>query len=197
VTPAEGRDAFAALTELFDAEGGREYLGEDVSMAQHMLQTAQRAREARASRALVVAALVHDVGHFTGAVSGQALMAGTDNHHDEVAASWLGAWFGHEVTEPVRLHVLAKRYLCAVDPAYFEQLSDASKRTMEVQGGPMSTQEADQFSHQTYAGEAVELRRWDDQAKNPAVGPLSLEEFRDDIEALDRTLERSADGTSR
>jgi phosphonate degradation associated HDIG domain protein len=180
--------AFQALGDLFDSEGGREYLGEQVSMAQHMLQAGAAARRAGARRELVVAAVVHDVGHFTGVVHGRDLMRGTDNHHDEVAASWLGAWFGPGVTEPVRLHVLAKRYLCAVDSAYFEQLSNASKRTMEVQGGPMSPREAEEFSLQPYAAEAVELRRWDDQAKDPAVGTLSLEDFRDDIEALDRGL---------
>ena len=180
--------AYAAIDELFDSEGGRNYLGEQVSMAQHMLQTGAAARRTGAHRELVVAAALHDVGHFTGVVRGRDLMEGTDNHHDEVAASWLGAWFGPAVTEPVRLHVLAKRYLCAVEPDYYDRLSQASKFTMEVQGGPMSRAEVEAFSRQPYAADAVELRRCDDLGKDPAVGELRLADFRDDIEALDRTL---------
>ena len=180
--------AYPALEELFDGEGGQDYLGEPVSMAQHMLQTGAAARRAGAQRELVVAAVVHDVGHFTGVIRGRDLMHGTDNHHDEVAASWLSAWFGPAVTEPVRLHVLAKRYLCTVEPDYFDQLSEASKFTMRVQGGPMSPEEVEAFAGQPYARDAVELRRCDDLGKAPDVAPLSLADFRDDIEAVDRTL---------
>lgn len=180
--------AYQALRGLFDAEGGREYLGERVSMEQHMLQTAAAARLAGASRALVVAAVAHDVGHFTGVVSGRELMEGTDNHHDEVAAAWLGRWFGEAVTEPVRLHVAAKRYLCAVDPTYHDRLSEASTYTMGVQGGPMSAEEAAAFAGLPYAADAVRLRRWDDLGKDPDLAPLTLEEFRVEIEAEDLTL---------
>jgi phosphonate degradation associated HDIG domain protein len=186
--PAADGHAYGVLRELFDGEGGRDYLGEDVSMAQHMLQTGDAARRAGAHRALVVAAVVHDVGHFTGVVSGRDLMAGEDNHHDEAAASWLGRWFGPEVTEPVRLHVLAKRYLCAVEPDYYDRLSTASKFTMEVQGGPLSPHDAEAFAAQPYADDAVQLRRCDDLGKDGEAAPLSLAEFRSDIEALDRTL---------
>ncbi|MDX6327270.1 MAG: hypothetical protein QOK15_3624 [Nocardioidaceae bacterium] len=187
-TPAP--HAYEAIAALFDAEGGRDYLGEDVSMAQHMLQTASRARRSGAPRALVVAALVHDVGHFTGAVSGRALMQGTDNHHDEVAAAWLGQWFDEDVTEPVRLHVQAKRYLCAVDAGYVDRLSDASRHTMSVQGGPMAPEEVGAFASNGYADDATQLRRFDDQGKDPGVAELSLEDFRSDVEALDRTVRR-------
>ena len=99
--------AYQALCDLFEAEGSGEYLGEAVSMAQHMLQTGAAARAAGASTSLVVAAVAHDVGHFTGVLRGPDLMRGTDNHHDEVAAAWLGRWFVEAVTEPVRLHVAA------------------------------------------------------------------------------------------
>jgi phosphonate degradation associated HDIG domain protein len=180
--------AYQALHALFEAEGSREYLGEQVSMAQHMLQTGAAARMAGASRPLVVAALVHDVGHFTGVRSGRDLMRGTDNHHDEAAASWLGRWFGPAVTEPVRLHVAAKRYLCAVEPEYYDALSEASRYTMGVQGGPMSADEADAFARQPYAEEAVALRRWDDLGKDPSSDGPALEHFRRDIDAEDLTL---------
>jgi phosphonate degradation associated HDIG domain protein len=185
--------AYQGLRALFDSEGARDYLGEEVSMAQHMLQTGAAARRAGAHPELVVAAVVHDVGHFAG-LSGRDLMRGSDNHHDEVAAAWLSGWFGQGVTEPVRLHVLAKRYLCAVDPSYYERLSTASKFTLEVQGGPMSPQEVEAFSRHPYSDDAVELRRCDDLGKDPRVGQLSLQEFRADIEAVDLTLNRPTPG---
>jgi phosphonate degradation associated HDIG domain protein len=180
--------AYQALLRVFEAEGSGEYLGEPVTVAQHMLQTGAAARRAGAAGSLVVAAVAHDVGHFTGVRSGRDLMSGIDNHHDEVAASWLGTWFGEAVTEPVRLHVAAKRYLCAVDPAYYDQLSEASRYTMQVQGGPMSPDEVEEFARRPYAEDAVALRRWDDLGKDPGLAALTLEEFRDDIEAADRTL---------
>ena len=180
--------AYQALCDLFEAEGGREYLGEQVSMEQHMLQTGTAARLAGASRALVVAAVAHDVGHFTGVVRGRDLMGGRDNHHDEVAATWLGQWFAEAVTEPVRLHVAAKRYLCAVEPTYRDQLSEASAYTMGVQGGPMSAEEVAAFAELPYAEDAVRLRRWDDLGKDPETARLSLEDFREDVEAEDLTL---------
>lgn len=181
-------NAYQTLVALFDAEGAQDYLGESVTMAQHMLQTGQAARQAGAGRDLVVAAVVHDVGHFSGALSGRELMAGTDNHHDEAGAAWLGQWFGPEITEPVRLHVDAKRYLCATDPAYYEQLSDASKYTMSVQGGEMDRAEVEEFAKRAYAEPAVMLRRYDDLGKDPDAGDLGLADFREDIEAMDRTL---------
>jgi phosphonate degradation associated HDIG domain protein len=180
--------AYEALLRLFEAEGNREYLGEPVSLAQHMLQTGAAARLAGASPALVVAAVAHDVGHFTGVLTGRDLMHGTDNHHDEVAASWLSRWFGLDVTEPVRLHVAAKRYLCAVDAPYYDQLSEASKFTMAVQGGPMTAEEVDVFTSRPHAEEAVQLRRWDDLGKDPGMAHLTLEDFREDIDGVDLTL---------
>jgi hypothetical protein len=104
------------IAELFASEGLADYLGEDVTQAVHMLQTAALAERGGAGDALIAAALLHDVGHFTGTVTGQALMAGTDNRHGDQGAAWLARWFGPEVTEPVRLHVDAKRYLCATEP---------------------------------------------------------------------------------
>ena len=97
------------LAELFAEQGGSEYFGEAVTQAEHMLQAAACAEAAGASNALIAAALLHDVGHFTGEISGAELMAGTDNRHSHTGADWLGAWFPNAVTEPVRLHVAAKR----------------------------------------------------------------------------------------
>lgn len=185
------RPAYEHLVELFDAEGSQDYLGEAVTMAQHMLQAGLAARQAGVDQELVVAAVIHDVGHFSGAVSGQDLMAGTDNHHDEAAAAWLSQWFGPEITEPVRLHVDAKRYLCATEPEYYEQLSEASKYTMSVQGGAMDAAEVREFAANPFVDSAVALRRFDDLGKDPETSDLSLADFREDIEALDLTIKAS------
>lgn len=176
------------LEELFTGQGARDYLGEGVSMATHMLQAADRARAAGAAPALIAAALLHDIGHFTGlltgSVSGTDLMAGTDNHHDEQAATFLAQHYGPEVAEPVRLHVAAKRYLCAVQPEYFEQLSPASVYTLSVQGGPMNAEEVARFEANPYARDAVLLRRCDDAAKDAARPTPTFAEFRELLAGL-------------
>jgi gamma-butyrobetaine dioxygenase len=155
------------IGELFASEGLADYLGEPVTQAVHMLQTAALAERAGAPAALVAAALLHDVGHFTGTVTGHDLMAGQDNRHSEQGATWLAQWFGPEVTEPVRLHVDAKRYLCAVEPGYLAKLSPASVYTLGVQGGPMAAAEIAAFESQPHAQDACQVRRWDDEAKDP------------------------------
>ena len=159
--------AVAVLDRLFASEGAAGYLGEPVTQAAHMLQAGALAERAGAPEPLIAAALLHDVGHFTGAVSGQELMRGTDNQHSEQGARWLARWFGPEVTEPVCLHVAAKRYLCAADPAYLALLSPASVYTLGVQGGPMSDAERAVFEALPYAADACAVRRWDDAAKDP------------------------------
>ena len=156
-----------SLADLFASEGMKDYLDEPVSQAAHMLQTAALAEARGAGGALVAAALLHDVGHFTGVVTGQDLTQGTDNRHSETGAGWLSAWFGAEVTEPVRLHVAAKRYLCGTDPGYTAALSGASRSTLSVQGGPMQADELARFEANQFAKAAVRLRRWDDAAKDP------------------------------
>src|SRR5580692_4531788 len=146
-------DPTEVIAELFASEGLAGYLGEDVTQAVHMLQTAALAERDGAGDALIAAALLHDVGHFTGTVTGHDLMAGQDNRHSEQGAAWLARWFGPEVTEPVRLHVDAKRYLCAVEPGYLAKLSPASVYTLGVQGGPMTAGEIATFERQPYAQE--------------------------------------------
>jgi Predicted HD phosphohydrolase len=111
-------------------------------------------------------------------------MAGTDNRHSHTGADWLAQWFGLEVTEPVRLHVAAKRYLCAVEPEYFDRLSAASKYTLQVQGGPMTAGQVAAFADDPYAQDAVRLRRWDEAAKDPAFAAPEFEHFRPMLTAL-------------
>jgi hypothetical protein len=113
-------------------------------------------------------------------------MAGSDNDHAGRGADWLGLWFGPEVTEPVRLHVAAKRYLCGTDPGYHALLSPAARDTLSVQGGPMGAEEARRFAAGPFAGQAVRVRRWDDHAKQPGVGHEGLGHFLPLLRELDR-----------
>ncbi|GAB2715696.1 2-trimethylaminoethylphosphonate dioxygenase [Kitasatospora kifunensis] len=178
--------ALDELQTLFEGEGAGEYLGEAVTQAEHMLQAAALAQREGAPDHLVAAALLHDVGHFTGVVTGRQLMEGQDNRHSDTGADWLAQWFGPEVTEPVRLHVAAKRYLCAVEPAYRAGLSEASEYTLQVQGGPLSPERAAAFAELPGAADAVAVRRWDDAAKVADAATPTFEHFRPLLAALMR-----------
>ncbi|SEG91215.1 gamma-butyrobetaine dioxygenase [Actinacidiphila yanglinensis] len=163
-------DALDPLAELLNGPGAAEYLGEEVTMTEHMLQAGALAEAAGAPAHLVAAALLHDVGHFAGAPDEGA--GDTDHRHGHTGADLLSRWFGPEVTEPVRLHVAAKRYLCTAEPGYREGLSEASEYTLRLQGGPMTEAEAAAFAALPQAADAVAVRRWDEQAKEPgAVTP--------------------------
>ncbi|MFD7827774.1 phosphonate degradation HD-domain oxygenase [Kitasatospora sp. NPDC059803] len=178
--------ALDAIAGLFAGEGAGEYLGEEVTMAEHMLQAAAAAEAAGAPDHLVAAALLHDVGHFHGALHGRNLMEGQDNRHSDTGADWLARWFGPEVTEPVRLHVAAKRYLCAVEPDYRQRLSEASEYTLTVQGGPMDERQAAAFAELPGAADAVAVRRWDEQAKAAGAPTPGFEHYRPLLAALMR-----------
>jgi phosphonate degradation associated HDIG domain protein len=179
-------DAVGVIADLFASEGATEYLGEPVTQAAHLLQAAALAEQDSARDALIAAALLHDVGHFAGTLSGHDLMRGRDTRHGEAGAAWLAQWFGEEVTEPVRLHVAAKRYLCAVEPGYAAALSPASICTLGVQGGPMQDAELAQFEANRYAAAAVRVRRWDDAAKDPDAQPPVFDHFADVLRGLAR-----------
>lgn len=179
-------DPAQIIAALFASEGAAEYFGEPVTQAEHMLQAAALAERDGADDALVAAALLHDVGHFTGTVTGRDLMAGTDDRHSETGAAWLARWFGEAVTEPVRLHVDAKRYLCAVAPNYAAALSQASVYTLGVQGGPMQGSELAAFEASPYAAAACRVRRWDDAAKDPQATVPGFDHFRPLLRRLAR-----------
>jgi gamma-butyrobetaine dioxygenase len=167
-----------AIAELFAGPGARDYLGEAVTIGVHMRQAGALAEADGAPAPLVAAALLHDVGH---------LRSETDARHGTGGAQWLSQWFGAAVTEPVRLHVPAKRYLCAVDAGYFVLLSAESVRTLSLQGGPMTAAEVTAFESLPHARDAVAVRRWDDQAKDPAVSPARFAHFAPLLEALARS----------
>ncbi len=135
---------------------------ESVSALEHALQCAQLAEFAHAQPSLVVAALLHDIGHFRGPAPDDV-----DDAHEQRAAAALGPWFEPAVVEPVRLHVAAKRYLTAIDPDYRAGLSPASLHSLVLQGGAMTPIERRRFANLPFSDEAVMLRRWDDLAKLP------------------------------
>jgi gamma-butyrobetaine dioxygenase len=167
-----------AIAELFAGPGARDYMGEPVTIGIHMRQAGALAEAAGAEQPLVAAALLHDIGH---------LRQEPDSRHGDAGAQWLRQWFGPAVTEPVRLHVAAKRYLCASEPGYYGRLSAESVRTLAVQGGPMTADEVTAFEALPFARDAVAVRRWDDEAKDPAVTPPEFSHF----EALLKALARS------
>lgn len=187
----------AFIGDIFERRGADSYLGEQVSMSEHMLQGAQLAEEAGASEEIIAAALLHDIGHYTNEFPEDALDSGIDNHHDEAGAAVLTAFFPPLVTECVRCHVAAKRYLCAIDPAYFDRLSPASVHTLGLQGGPMSDREIQEFARNPHLDAVVQVRLWDDQAKVPGHATAPFRHYAPMLQrVVDRhaALERSQDG---
>ena len=165
------------LADIFERRGAETYLGEDVTMAEHMLQSAALAESENAPDTLVAAALLHDVGYFTGEFE-FSLENTEDSHHDTVGARFLEAYFPPAVTDAVRLHVAAKRYLCAVEPGYHDKLSAVSKHTLTLQGGPMSEAELAAFRSLPFYREAVQLRLWDDAGKTIGLKLRPFAEYR-------------------
>jgi gamma-butyrobetaine dioxygenase len=174
------------IADLFADAGRRAYLGEPVSIAEHMLQTAAAAQRDGASAQLVVAALLHDIGHLLHGMPQDSAQHGVDTAHEEVGERWLARSFPESVTAPIGLHVAAKRYLCGTDPGYRALLSQASRYTLSLQGGPMGDAEARQFAAAPFARQAVLVRRWDDSAKQPGVRHEGLGHFLPLLRDLDR-----------
>ncbi len=175
------------IAEIFERRGAEDYLGEPVTVSEHMLQCAKLAEEAGASEELVAAALLHDIGHFTSEFGIYSPEDEHDRHHDEAGAEVLAPFFPPVVTECVRLHVAAKRYLCAVDPSYFSKLSSASVHTLSLQGGPMRADEVEAFRGSPFHSEAVRVRIWDEGGK---IAGEKTDGFRDYAPLLQRVVDR-------
>ena len=171
-------DILALIGDILERRGAESYLGEPVTISQHMYQTAALARSEGASDALVAAALLHDIGHYTSEFGSYAPADKVDRHHDAAGAKVLEGFFPPLVTECVRLHVAAKRYLCGTDPTYYDRLSQPSQHSLSLQGGPMSDTEIDLFEQLDYHREAVRVRLWDDGGKVAGAGTLSFDDFR-------------------
>lgn len=158
-------DIVAELVDLIDGKGHRAYGLGHINQRAHALQAALLAEQAGCSAALITASLLHDVGHMVHDLGEDPAARGIDDRHEALGDAFLKNHFGPEVTEPVRLHVAAKRYLCGTEADYFARLSADSVRSLELQGGPMSPEEAAAFRAQPYALDAVQLRRFDEGAK--------------------------------
>ncbi|PHQ81180.1 MAG: phosphodiesterase, partial [Thalassobium sp.] len=172
--------------------GGEEYLGEPVTMAQHMLQGATFAQQQGFSEEIIVAALLHDIGHFTSEFGTYNPDDTQDRHHEDAGAAVLGAFFPTLVTDCVRYHVAAKRYLCATQPSYFERLSDASVHSLNLQGGPMSAAEVAAFSANPNLAEIIQVRHLDEAGK---VADMETPDFAHFAPMVQRVVDRHLKGT--
>ena len=157
------------IANIFERRGAESYLGEPVTMSEHMLQGARLAEAAGESDELVAAALLHDIGHYTSEFGTYSPDDTEERHHDEEGARVLEPFFPPIVTECVRLHVAAKRFLCTTEPSYFGKLSEASVHTLSLQGGSMNDDEVAAFRRNPHFEAAVKVRLWDEGAKEIAL----------------------------
>ena len=153
------------LADIFGSSGAQQYLGEPVTMAQHMLQAASLADHQGESKTAIAAALLHDIGHFSNDFGTFSMEDTLDLKHEIYGAKVLAPFFPETVTQCVRHHVAAKRYLCATRSEYFSQLSDASVHSLKLQGGPMSADEVTEFETNPHLKEIIQVRLLDDTGK--------------------------------
>ena len=165
-TPSTADEMIALLRDVFERRGAESYLGEQVTISQHMLQGAALAADAGHDEAVVAGALLHDIGHYINEFP-LAIGATQDRRHQLSGAAVLAAWFPERTVACVRGHVGAKRYLCANEDGYLQALSDASIESLELQGGPMSAAQCESFAREPHLEAMLTVRRFDDQAKDP------------------------------
>jgi gamma-butyrobetaine dioxygenase len=172
------------ILTLFREKGNGAYFGECVTETEHALQCAHLAEQSGAAPELIAAALLHDVGHLLHGLPEDVAERGVDGRHEEGGAAWLAGHFVPAVVDPVRLHVAAKRYLCVVEPDYLTGLSEASRQSLRLQGGAMSSEEVRRFEREPWFRSAVTVRRWDDTAKVRGLVVPPLEHYRDCLQAV-------------
>jgi [1-hydroxy-2-(trimethylamino)ethyl]phosphonate dioxygenase len=171
------------LLEIFVGRATRRYGLSGVNQLQHALQAAALAEADGAVPATVLASLLHDVGHMIHHLGDNPAGRGIDDVHEEIGAAWVARRFGPEVSEPVRLHVAAKRYLCTVESDYFGKLAPDSVRSLELQGGLMSPDEVETFRRHPQHAEAVRLRRYDESAKDARASTPDFDHFLRHVDA--------------
>ncbi|MDF5690084.1 HD domain-containing protein [Aquirufa aurantiipilula] len=169
---------------MFDELGNSQYGGEAVSQLEHALQCAQLATDELASAELIIASLLHDVGHLLHALPYDAPENGIDDMHENLANDFLKQYFHEAVTGPIHLHVDAKRYLCTREAGYQALLSEPSLISLQLQGGPMSEEECSIFEKHTFFQSAIQLRKYDDAAKVLDLQVLPLDHYLDLIEKI-------------
>lgn len=167
--------AIDQIVRLYRTEGAARYGMEAINQEQHALQCAFLAEQGGAGAPLVAAALLHDLGHLLHADEERTP---ADDLHEYRVLPFLRGEHPEAVLQPIRLHVAAKRFLCAVEPRYRDSLSPASQRSLDLQGGPFRSEEVDRFLAEPYAMDAVALRRWDDHAKSPTRPTPGWEHYR-------------------
>jgi phosphonate degradation associated HDIG domain protein len=176
--------AWHELERVYAEKATRRYGLESISQLDHALQGAALAEADGESDALIVATLLHDIGHMVHKLGEKPAERGIDDLHEALGAKQLAKLFGPEVSEPVRLHVAAKRYLCAVEADYFAKLSKDSVLSLSLQGGPMTPEEVEAFRRQPHWQDAVKLRRWDEAAKVTGLSVPPFAAYRDRVLAL-------------
>jgi len=172
------------IIDLIEKNGDSEYGGEAVTQGEHALQAAHLAMEAGCQANVIIAGLLHDIGHMLHALPDDAPEQGIDDLHEELGYRFVNKYFKQSVAEPVRLHVAAKRYLCTQDPGYFALLSEPSVLSLHLQGGPMSPEECRLFEQNPFYLDAVQLRRFDDLAKVPEMVVRPLASYQSMMESL-------------
>jgi [1-hydroxy-2-(trimethylamino)ethyl]phosphonate dioxygenase len=172
-------DAVDRILDLLASKGSARYGRECVSQTEHALQCAALAEKQGAADSLVGAALLHDLGHLFHKRDSAEMGQERDDRHEHIASGHLSRQFGAALVEPIRLHVDAKRWLCANEAGYFDTLSQGSVRSLDLQGGPFAANESDAFLKRPFASDAIALRRWDDLAKVPGAATRGLADYRD------------------
>lgn len=186
-----GDTIVAFLGDIFERCGDAEYLGEPVTMAQHMLQGATIAEQNGLDETIIVGALLHDIGHFTSEFGTFSMDDTEDRHHEDSGAEVLSRFFPSVITDCVRFHVAAKRYLCATKPDYFDRLSEASIHSLNLQGGPMSPEEVAEFEKNPNLKEIIQVRYLDEAGKRPDMATPDFWHFAPMVQRMvDRHLRR-------
>lgn len=184
---AETHEILDEIRTLFADKGSEMYAGEAVSQTEHALQAAFAAEQEAAPPELIAAALLHDIGHLLHKHDEDCVAQGIDDLHEQIGAAWLKKHFPEAVTEPIRLHVDAKRYRCATDAEYLARLSPASILSLELQGGPFDARGQARFESNPWHEEALRLRNWDEAAKIPGLDTPELEHF---LTSVQRVLQQ-------
>jgi len=153
------------------------YIGEKVTMSEHMIQSAMLAEKNKCSSSLVCASLLHDYGHFILDDPDQLINKKEDGQHEDVAYLYLKKYFKKNVVEPIKIHVKAKRYL-ARNQKYYKILSQASKVSLHLQGGVMSEQEAKKFEKERFFHDAIKLRKFDEAAKKTGIKMKNINDYK-------------------
>ncbi|WP_461538551.1 HD domain-containing protein [Spongorhabdus nitratireducens] len=178
-------DIIDQISDMFEQQGQATYLGENISIAEHMLQCAWLAKQAGEPDEIIAAALLHDIGHLLPRQRDNLqMLEGKDAYHQSTGADFLAPWFSRQVVTPIRLHVAAKRYLCAINSEYYSKLSSASKHTLKLQGGAMSCEEIGAFEQQDNLEAVIRVRQYDDDGKREGCSVPLFEAYSETLAKL-------------